>query len=296
MPIEGVVNVLKPPGMTSSNVVVDIRKLFEIKRVGHTGTLDPGAAGVLPVCLGRAARLFDYLVDKEKTYVFEIAFGSATDTQDSYGKIISHSDKAITMEQLTAILPDFLGEQNQRVPMYSALKVGGRKLYEIARSGKVSEKQERPITIRELTYLDQTAPNRFLLRVTCSRGTYIRMLCEDIGKKLGACAYMAFLLRTVCGPFRVENAFSIAELEEFKTRGQLNETVIPMDEAVSFFPELRLPDGEEWERKLRNGVSCAALDLDAPREMPLRIYGRSFLGIGTIENEQLRLKLHLYTD
>ncbi len=213
MPIEGVVNVLKPPGMTSSNVVVDIRKLFEIKRVGHTGTLDPGAAGVLPVCLGRAARLFDYLVDKEKTYVFEIAFGACTDTQDSYGKIIAQSDKTVSKEQLMAVLPEFLGEQNQRVPMYSALKVGGRKLYEIARSGNIAEKQMRAISISEISYLDQRAKNRFLLRVSCSRGTYIRMLCEDIGRRLGVCAHMAFLLRTACGPFYAEDAFSIAELE-----------------------------------------------------------------------------------
>ena len=146
----GVVNFLKPPGMTSSDAVVALRRLFQEKRVGHTGTLDPGAAGVLPICIGRATRLFDYLVDKDKDYLAEIAFGAATDTQDSYGSILAQRPTSVTKEALANVLPRFLGPQEQIAPMYSALKSGGKKLYELARAGEAPVEKRRQVYIHRL--------------------------------------------------------------------------------------------------------------------------------------------------
>ena len=175
--MEGVVNVLKPPGMTSSDAVVDIRHIFGTRRVGHTGTLDPGAAGVLPICVGRATRLFDYLVEKEKTYIAELCFGAKTDTQDSYGRCLEKSDVQVSRSDLESVLPKFHGAIQQIAPMYSAVKCGGKKLCDIARQGQEVELAARKATIYEILVLDEIAFNRFLIRIRCSRGTYIRTLC-----------------------------------------------------------------------------------------------------------------------
>lgn len=181
--MEGIVNVLKPPGMTSSNAVADVRHLFDMKRVGHTGTLDPGAAGVLPICLGRATRLFDYLVDKEKEYYAEVAFGCATDTQDSYGTVIACGEGIVRMEKLQAVLPAFIGEIEQVAPMYSAVCVDGKRLYQLAREGAEEIRKTRRVLVHALESVAQTGENRFLLRVQCSKGTYVRTLCHDIGMR-----------------------------------------------------------------------------------------------------------------
>ena len=163
--LEGVVNVLKPPGMSSSDVVTDIRHIFNMKRVGHTGTLDPGAAGVLPICIGRATRLFDYLVDKEKEYIGEITFGIATDTQDSYGAPEERSDALVTEEMLNEALPKFTGPQKQTAPLYSALSVDGKKMYKLARQGVEVERKVRDINVPELSLPPPNAPNRYLVTI-----------------------------------------------------------------------------------------------------------------------------------
>ena len=291
---EGIVNVLKPPGMTSSNVVSDIRKLFGLKRVGHTGTLDPGAAGVLPICLGRATRLFDYLVDKEKEYIAEISFGSCTDTQDSYGRVVTTSDRTIDETALRSVLPSFLGEQTQIAPKYSALKSGGKAMYELARSGQEVPERIRPVTIHALEFMTKTKENRFLLRIGCSRGTYIRTLCEDIGKRLGACAHMSFLLRTASGTFRVEEAHSIEELAARKERGTLLDSVIPIAQALSFLPKVTV-SGEKSLFRLQNG--CAEPISECARfieDESCLVYGNGeLIGVGVFTPEGLKLKLHL---
>ena len=157
----GVVNFLKPPGMTSSDAVVALRRLFQEKRVGHTGTLDPGAAGVLPICIGRATRLFDYLVDKDKDYLAEIAFGAATDTQDAYGSILVQRPTSVTKAALAKALPGFLGPQEQIAPMYSALKSGGKKLYELARAGEAPVEKRRQVYITGWNWWSKPAPKDF---------------------------------------------------------------------------------------------------------------------------------------
>lgn len=259
MQFEGVVSVLKPPGMTSSDVVVDIRRIFGERRVGHTGTLDPAAAGVLPICIGRATRLFDYLVDKEKEYIAEIRFGAETDTEDACGTVIAESSRMVSKAELEKILPDFIGEIEQVPPIYSSLSVNGVKMYKLARNGSVAapvEERRRRIRVFLLETICELEQNSFLIRIRCSKGTYVRSLCRDIGRVLGCCAYMPFLLRTASGTFDISEAHTIAELKELKEAGELQSVVVPVDEAARHLPELRLFNLSEKQRMLiSNGAS-----------------------------------------
>ncbi len=291
---EGIVNVLKPPGMTSSNVVSDVRRLFDLKRVGHTGTLDPGAAGVLPICLGRATRLFDYLVDKEKEYIAEISFGSRTDTQDSYGRVVDTSGREVDEAELRAVLPSFLGEQTQIAPKYSALKSGGKAMYQLARSGQEVPERSRSVTIHALEFIAKTKENRFLIRIGCSRGTYVRTLCEDIGKHLSVCAHTSFLLRTASGPFRVEKAYSIAELAAQKEQGTLQNSVVPIPEALSFLQSVAIDDDKKLFR-LQNGCAEPVPGCDGLSENQscLVFANGELIGLGVWTLAGLKLKIHL---
>ena len=259
MQFEGVVSVLKPPGMTSSDVVVDIRRIFGERRVGHTGTLDPAAAGVLPICIGRATRLFDYLVDKEKEYIAEIRFGAETDTEDACGTVIAESSRMVSKAELEKILPDFIGEIEQVPPIYSSLRVNGVKMYKLARNGSVAapvEERRRRIRVFLLETICELEQNSFLIRIRCSKGTYVRSLCRDIGRALGCCGYMPFLLRTASGTFDISEAHTIAELKELKEAGELQSVVVPVDEAARHLPELRLFNLSEKQRTLiSNGAS-----------------------------------------
>ena len=287
--MEGIITVLKPPGMTSSNAVSDVRKLTGEKHVGHLGTLDPGAAGVLPVCLGRAARLFDYLVDKQKTYIAEIRFGVATDTQDCYGSVTETSDATVDETALLSVLQRFQGEQAQLAPAYSALKVDGRKMYDLARAGEEVPQRSRPVVIYALELVRQTGENRFLLSVTCSRGTYIRTLCYDIGRALGVPAHMSFLLRAASGPFTLARAYSLPELTEMRAAGTLLDAVVSCEEALEGYPPLKLPEHRLIPMKngLPSGVKKA--------EGAYRLYaGNCFLGLATVSDGEARLTVHLY--
>lgn len=288
--MDGIVTILKPPGMTSSNVVFDVRKIFSEKRAGHLGTLDPAAAGVLPVCLGRATRLFDILVDKDKEYVFEIAFGTQTDTQDAYGTILARDERIVEQSELRRILPDFIGDQVQAASIYSALKVDGKKMYDLARAGETIEPRLREISVHELELIEQTAPNRFLLRAVCSRGTYVRSLCESIAEKLGTIGYVPILLRTRSGPFVSEHALTIAELDAAKSAGTLDQTLTSCEDAMAFLPELRLPADRTIPTK--NGLET---HVRGEADGLVRAYGDGvFLGIGEIKHERFRLTIHLY--
>lgn len=278
---EGVINILKPPGMTSSNVVSDVRRILSEKRVGHTGTLDPGAAGVLPICVGRATRLFDYLVDKKKEYIAEVTFGIATDSQDAYGMITESADCDISANDVESVLPRFTGDIEQTAPMYSALSVNGTRLYKLARSGIEVERAVRHITVYSLEILEKTGKNRFLLRVSCSKGAYVRTLCYDIGRALGVPAFMSFLLRTVAGEFRIENSVTIPELQNAKDQGGLSEVITPVDRALHFLPEINV-EGKKTLRHLTNGI---AIDVPNERNMNYRVYGAGdFLGIGRVDD------------
>ena len=290
--MDGIVTVLKPPGMTSSNAVFDVRRIFAEKRAGHLGTLDPAAAGVLPVCLGRATRLFDLLVDKDKEYYFETAFGIQTDTQDACGKVTARDDKRVDRQELLDLLPEFLGEQMQAASIYSALKVDGRKMYDLARAGAVIEPKTREICVHEIELMEQTGENRFLLRTVCSRGTYIRSLCESIAGRLGTVAYVPFLLRSRSGPFTLHQALTVPELERSKEAGTLEEHIVSCETATAFLPRLDL----EADRRIptQNGLET---HLRGMADGMVRAYaGGVFLGIGEISHGSFRLTMHLYSE
>lgn len=292
---EGVICVLKPPGMSSSDAVTDVRRVFNEKRVGHTGTLDPAAAGVLPVCIGRATRLFDFLVDKQKEYIAELVIGKATDTEDATGEVTEESDRIVKAEEIAKALSGFVGSIEQTPPIYSALNVNGVKLYKLARKGEVTEgleEKRRLIEVYEAELIRETGVNRFLIRIVCSKGTYIRTLCKDIGASIGCPAYMGFLLRTRSGSFTLDDAYSIKELVKMREKGVLESAVIPMDKAVSHIKELRLEGLPQKQRQLL--IHGGKISFSGSENTPLRVYlDGEFLGIGCIKKGQLRITVWL---
>lgn len=255
-PLCGFLNLLKPPGMTSSQAVGYARRLLDGAKVGHGGTLDPEAAGVLPLMVGKAARLFDYMQEKEKAYVTEVAFGAATDTQDAQGRVVATGERFPSEEEIRRILPSFCGELMQRPPMYSALKQDGKRLYELARSGKSAEIPERPVTVYELR-LERMTPNRgALLYVKCSKGFYVRTLCNDLGEALGCPSHMRFLLRAQSGSFTLKNAVTLERLARAKENGELADMLLPPETALKHMPWARTP--KRLEKALRNGGKLPA--------------------------------------
>ena len=214
--IHGVLNVYKEKGYTSHDVVAKLRGIVKQKKIGHTGTLDPDAEGVLPVCFGKATKLCDLLTDKDKTYQAVLLLGQVTDTQDTSGQVLEkHSTEDLTNEKVENVIRSFEGEYDQIPPMYSALKVNGKKLYELAREGKEVERKARRITIHEIRILEINLPE-VKLEVTCSKGTYIRTLCHDIGQKLGCGGCMKELLRTRVERFGLEDSIRLGEIAQLQ--------------------------------------------------------------------------------
>ncbi len=236
----GIVNVLKPPGVTSHDVVSFVRRVYGLKKVGHAGTLDPAAAGVLPVFLGPATRLIEFTADADKAYRAELTFGYATDSGDDSGEVIaSRTDFSLPpAEEIAAVLASFLGESEQIPPMHSAIKVGGRKLYELARAGIAVERQPRAVTISAISLVRVAAPT-ILFDVTCSKGTYIRTLCADIGARAGCPAVMSFLVRTRVGDFTLADAKSFEEVA-----ADPDAALLPVDTAIRHLARVVLADGE----------------------------------------------------
>ena len=246
----GIINVYKEAGFTSHDVVAKLRGICKQKKIGHTGTLDPDAVGVLPVCLGSGTKLCDMLTGETKEYIAGFRLGIATDTQDISGKILEEKEVCVSAEQVKEMLSHFVGELQQVPPMYSALKVGGKKLYELAREGKEVERKARPITIYELELLKAEHPE-YEIRVVCSKGTYIRTLCHDIGEKLGVGAAMDQLLRTKVSIFEVDQALTLAQIEE-RIQQEDRSFVLPVDQLFTQYPKMQVAD-EEAAKMLRNG-------------------------------------------
>lgn len=247
--MDGFINILKPPGMTSSDAVLAVRRLLPRKTaVGHGGTLDPDAAGVLPVCVGKATRLFDYIIDKKKVYVGELCLGASTDTCDASGKVLETSDIIPAAEDVKNALYEFIGDIMQVPPVYSALKRGGKKLYELAREGEEVEIEARKVKVHNLTYIAETAPNRHLIRIECGKGVYIRSLMRDIGDYLSCPAHMSFLLREAAGAFTTETGFSI---EEIKRPGAIEKALQPMDALLGAYP--RIDVKSEFRKRIECG-------------------------------------------
>lgn len=248
--MDGVLNIRKEKGYTSFDVVAKLRGILHMKKIGHTGTLDPEAEGVLPVVLGKATKLVDLLTEKQKTYEALLHLGLETDTQDMTGKVLREQPVNVTEEEASAVIRSFLGEQQQIPPMYSALKVDGKKLYELAREGKTVERKPRTVHFYEIKIKKIELPYiRF--SVTCSKGTYIRTLCHDIGQKLGCGGCMEELIRTRSGNFDLEDSMTLAQVEEAVKNGTIENRVIRIGQVLKDYPEIFCT--REGDRLLENG-------------------------------------------
>ena len=249
---DGIINVYKEKGFTSFDVVAKMRGILGQRKVGHTGTLDPAAEGVLPVCAGKGTRLCDMLTDHDKTYRATMLLGVVTDTQDTTGTILEEKDAShLTEEEVREAIMSFVGDYDQIPPMYSALKVDGKKLYELAREGKVIERKARPVTIHEIVIEFMNLPE-VVMSVSCSKGTYIRTLCNDIGEKLAVGGCMKELLRTKVGRFVLEETLTLADLQKLKEEGRLEEAVFPLEAVFAELPEIRATE-EGLDKLLKNG-------------------------------------------
>lgn len=292
--MNGFLSVLKPPGMTSAGVVGHVRWLLGGEKVGHAGTLDPEAAGALPLMIGRAARLFDYLVDKEKAYVAEVAFGASTDTQDAQGKVLERGDKLPDRETILAALPRLEGTITQIPSAFSAIKQNGRPLYDMARKGETVDVPSRLVEVKSITLGEQTSPEGWMLHIRCGRGTYVRTLCHDLGLLVGCPAHMRFLLRSQSGFFTLENAVTLEQLKAAREAGTLAELLLPMDAPLQHLPRVIVP---EWLKKpCQNGGKLPLHAFkkqlaDVSPEKPIRIYQDGhFYGIGEIREDKLAFK------
>ncbi|MBS7221296.1 MAG: tRNA pseudouridine(55) synthase TruB [Clostridiales bacterium] len=249
--MNGVINVYKEKGYTSHDVVAIVRKTLNIKKVGHTGTLDPDAEGVLPVCIGQATKLADYIMAERKSYTAEITFGAETTTQDASGDIIKEYEYTFDENRLREVIDTFKGEQTQVPPMYSAIKINGKKLYEIAREGKEIERKARKITVYDIRIAEINPPNKAIIEIDCSKGTYIRSLCSDIGNKLGWGAFMSSLTRTASGKFKLNEAVKLDELKDAAERGETEKFIIPPDDVLGGYK--RVTVSEKADKYLYNG-------------------------------------------
>ncbi len=286
---EGVLLLLKPSGMTAHDVVEFVRRKLKMKRVGHTGTLDPLAAGLMILCLGRATRLAEFLSELDKVYRFEMVLGVKTKTQDAEGEIVEvRPTDGITPERLQEVLSKFVGEIEQIPPMLSAVHYHGKRLYELARKGIEVERKPRKVQIYRLTLLDwwDKPVKRALIEVHCSRGTYIRTLASDIGDALGCGAYQHFLVRTQIGPFSSEQALSLEEFADAVSKGEWERHLLPSDQALPMFPPLVLTRLEA--RRVLNGMESVVGTVwgypNLRDEGFVRLYDQDhrFLGIGII--------------
>ncbi|MDO4339250.1 MAG: tRNA pseudouridine(55) synthase TruB [Eubacteriales bacterium] len=248
--MDGILVIRKEKGYTSHDVVAKLRGILHMKKIGHTGTLDPEAEGVLPVALGKATRLVELLTDKDKTYEALLHLGIETDTQDMTGTVVKEAPVTVTGDEVSSVIQGFLGEQMQIPPMYSALKVGGKKLYELAREGKTIEREPRPVHFYEIEILEMTLPY-VCLSVTCSKGTYIRTLCHDIGRALGCGGCMEELKRTKAGRFTLEESHTLEEIRQAAEEGAVSELVIGIEEVLKEYP--RICCSSYGDRLLLNG-------------------------------------------
>lgn len=293
--VNGIINIYKEAGFTSHDVVAKLRGIVKQRKIGHTGTLDPDATGVLPVCLGNATKLCDMLTDKSKEYEACMLLGVTTDTQDISGKILTESPVICTEEEARAAVLSFVGGYDQIPPMYSALKVNGKKLYELARNGIEIERQARRVEIPAIDILECKLPEiRF--RVSCSKGTYIRALCADIGEKLGCGAVMKSLVRTRVGRFVIEEAWKLSEVESMVAEGSLLEHIVATDRVFMDCPKAQVKP--EYEKALANGnkLYTNQINLEEKRSlesgMLVRVYSSRdiFTGVFTYVAEEKCLK------
>ena len=295
--MNGFLNINKPAGRTSSDAVVYVRRRLQRgTAVGHGGTLDPEAMGVLPVCVGQATRLFDYIIDKQKTYVARLKLGVETDTQDATGQVVNTLPVAAGEEEVRRVLPRFVGEIEQVPPMYTALKKDGQRLYRLARKGETVEVAARRVRVDGVTYLGCEGGDVHLLQIDCGKGVYIRTLCHDIGRALGCGGHMLTLTRTAAGIFRLEDALSLEDVDRLAASGALEGALLPLDAPLHHLPAVRV--GEKFRHAVKNGNPLKArwLDGPAPEAPAVRVYlGDRFAGIGQPQEDgSVKFKAMLY--
>lgn len=264
--MDGIINIYKEKGFTSHDVVAKLRGILHQKKIGHTGTLDPDATGVLPVCLGRATKVCSILTERTKAYTAVVKLGVVTDTQDMTGAVQEEHDVDVSPLQIKEAADAFVGEIWQTPPMYSAVKVNGKRLYELARQGLEVERKKRKITIYscQVTAYDAET-HEFTMEVVCSKGTYIRTLCQDIGERLSCGACMASLVRTEVEPFSIESACTLSQVEALCREGRLNEVLIPVDHIFTEFSKVIVSD--EGMRFLLNGNDIKYEDCQMPERV-----------------------------
>jgi tRNA pseudouridine55 synthase len=294
--MNGILLVLKPPGMTSFDVVSWLRGVFGVKRIGHAGTLDPAAAGLLPVCIGKAAKTIDWFQEFDKAYRAEMVLGITTNTQDGEGGILRQASVSLDVGALQDALNAFVGEYEQLPPMFSAVKVNGKRLYELARQGEEIQRKRRKVAITRLELLSARMDREHpVIRfdVTCSKGTYIRTLCADIGEKLGCGAYMSFLVRTRVGPFFMEDAITLEQVKVCREEGKLASLLLPADIVFREYPEIHLDDAKLF--RFLHGAEISAEAFQPAAEI-VRVYEKpgSFIGLGKIfyANNQKMLRAY----
>lgn len=284
--INGILNVYKDRGYTSHDVVARLRGILKQKKIGHTGTLDPDATGVLPVCLGSGTKLCDMITDKSKEYEAVMLLGITTDTEDASGKTLSEAEYPLDEELVEKITMSFIGEYDQIPPMYSAIKINGKKLYELAREGKTIERKPRHVVINDIKITEINLP-RVKFTVSCSKGTYIRSLCRDIGEKIGCGACMESLVRTRVGVFEIEESLTLQKIEALVSQNAISDAVTPVDKVFSEYPAVTV---YERNRKLvENGNMFPGAKDKCSNFECVRVYldeGHTFAGIYRYDSER----------
>ncbi len=282
--MNGIILVDKPQGWTSHDVVAKLRGIYQQRRIGHSGTLDPMATGVLAVFLGRGTRAVELCENDEKEYVAELLLGTVTNTQDITGEVLEQQTVNVSQPQLEQVLETFIGPQQQIPPMYSAVKIGGKKLYELARKGQNVERKPRNIVIRELE-LQRFDGKTAQLRVVCSKGTYIRTLCHDIGAALGVGGCLSSLRRTRAGRFSLADCVTLEEIQQAREQGNHMALLRPVDSLFACYPALYL--GEKETLRCKNGAENA---IPGMPDGDYRVYGpgNEFLMLGKSQNGVLR--------
>ncbi|MGL5694016.1 MAG: tRNA pseudouridine(55) synthase TruB [Peptostreptococcaceae bacterium] len=292
-----IINILKPTGMTSHDVVSRVRRILNTKKVGHTGTLDPDASGVLPICIGKATKVSELILNKDKSYICELTLGMTTDTYDSSGVIVKRvADFKVDENDIRKAFKTQVGEIEQLPPIYSALKVNGKKMCDLARSGKADEivLKKRKINIKELNILSIN-DNKIMFYVKCSKGTYVRSICHDIGEILGCGGHMSFLLRTSSGRFNLENSITLEELEEFNLNKILENHLYDIDYVLNNFKEVILKSSAVKYYSNGGIIDSKRFSTDNINEDDefVRVYSEGdFLGVGKLlkENNTISLK------
>jgi tRNA pseudouridine55 synthase len=296
MTLEGILPVIKPVDFTSHDVVAKVRGILGIRRIGHTGTLDPKVTGVLPLCIGRATRVVEYIQDLPKQYEAELTIGLATDTEDMTGKITAQVDKVeIITSDVENVIAQFIGVIDQVPPMYSALKIDGKRLYALAREGQIVERKSRQVEIYQIELISsnlELAHPQIKFRVTCSKGTYIRTLCADIGQALGYPAVMSELVRTATGPITLEQCLTLTELADLAKQDKVHTRVIATDTAIAHIPSWHVSEQEALHALQGKTIYPVATPYSfTTKEELLRLYSptNSFLGIFRWHAEQNKI-------